>query len=81
MIAELQVVGVEVGLPVVKDVVRLLLGGFDHCLVADHDGLNAFDAYVGQARVSIHGVDHVCHFLETFAECIKLPKDIVLTIE
>ena len=65
---------------VVQDVIVLLLVGARDALEADEDGLNALDLDLSQSTHAFHGVHHVGDALKTFAEGIKLAKDVVLTV-
>ena len=65
----------------VKDIVGLLLGVVNDCLVLDNDDIKTLDLHFTETWEVLNGVHHVSNPLEALAECVKLSKDVVLTEE
>ena len=68
-------------LPMVKDIVGLLLGVVNDCLVLDNDDIKPLDLHFTETWEVLNGVHHVSNPLEALTECVKLSKDVVLTEE
>ena len=64
---------------VLQNVIVLLLGCFYYCFVFHNDDINAFHPQFSDPRISINRRDHVRDVLQTFTECVKLPKNVILT--
>lgn len=78
---KLGVIDIKVAFPVIQNIILLLPHSLNYGLVAHRNDLNPFDPDVTDCRVRLHGGDHVSNLLQTFAESVKLPKDVVLTIK
>ena len=65
----------------VEYIVGFLLHGIDHGSVFDHDGFQAFHTDILQATQAVDRVENVDNAIETLAEGIEFPEDVILTLK